>query len=1048
MTDAFDPYYSWLSIPPEEQPPNHYRLLGVKLLESNADVIANAADRQMAHVRSFQSGKHSTESQKLLNELASARLCLLAADKKAAYDRSLRAQLAAAQATAAPPVAPTPARAPAPIAVPARPLRVAQPVAPMQLVTVQSVPANPLDFDPLAESTSPRHRKRKSAARQPALLVGAGAALVAVVGLVWALTAGSSDRPMQSPTSQIAAANRASSGADPSTDPTRAANQAGRQKPGQASHASDTGSRAASPESSAENGPAAEGDDVSAAMADSTPEAMDDADRGSDHASDAAAADHSAREPVPAEAALKTAVADVQASLKAEFSAAKKPAQKVALAEKLLALAQDSNAAVERYALLSEAKRLAASAAAVALAMQATDAIAEQFDVDRLASAAELLDALGEKELSPAARSEVVEVVLPLVDEAAAGGQFKLGRRLATIGLAVARKANQADAIKTLTRQTQDLAAAEKLADTADAARKVLETKPDDGEAHLTLGKYLCLVVGDWESGLPHLRQSTDPSLRSAAEGELAGSESAAERMKLGDLWWDLADGKKESEKNRYHARAGYWYEQAVGGLTGLTKIRVEKRLEETAGTRPNGAGGGVIADKLVLWNCNSNQWRNRGILSANIELRRTGKVVWSKKGIPVAWSRDEEPATTIPLPKIPFDALRVETASFQELGSALCEIEVFRGRNNLARGKPAIASATYDSHSPAAVVDGITNSSRVGVGYWVAPDRQRAWLQVQVAPPAPPSGKTVHLSDLPAIETQVHTGTALTLPIPVGGVTSPHGLFMHPADGGASHVAFALDKKYQVLSGAAAVGDTAGERSATALTFRIVGDGKELWRATIQNVREVQPLSVRVGNVSKLELFVDCPGSVVAVHAIWVNMELTHVATVSTKTPTTKPAKPVPDQPTTANGGIKRDKWISKDATYTMYPPNTVEPPLPSLLSESEKAYGSPSDEWAFQAAGQGAYIVIDLKRSKSITGIYIRSRPVLGRGAGIRVYLSNKKDDPGPEVWAAGPEMPEWTIELPRPQKARYITIGLDPNKTDDLWFHLRKVKVYGSE
>ena len=30
VPDPFDPYYSWLAIPPEDQPPNHYQLLGLK----------------------------------------------------------------------------------------------------------------------------------------------------------------------------------------------------------------------------------------------------------------------------------------------------------------------------------------------------------------------------------------------------------------------------------------------------------------------------------------------------------------------------------------------------------------------------------------------------------------------------------------------------------------------------------------------------------------------------------------------------------------------------------------------------------------------------------------------------------------------------------------------------------------------------------------------------------------------------------------------------------------------------------------------------------
>ena len=48
-----DPYHVWLGIPPEEQPPNHYRLLGIAMFESQPDVIATAADRQMGHLRTF-----------------------------------------------------------------------------------------------------------------------------------------------------------------------------------------------------------------------------------------------------------------------------------------------------------------------------------------------------------------------------------------------------------------------------------------------------------------------------------------------------------------------------------------------------------------------------------------------------------------------------------------------------------------------------------------------------------------------------------------------------------------------------------------------------------------------------------------------------------------------------------------------------------------------------------------------------------------------------------------------------------------------------------
>ena len=53
---SFDPYLNWLGIPPHEQPPNFYRLLGVVLFESNPEVIVQAADRQSLRVGGYQAG--------------------------------------------------------------------------------------------------------------------------------------------------------------------------------------------------------------------------------------------------------------------------------------------------------------------------------------------------------------------------------------------------------------------------------------------------------------------------------------------------------------------------------------------------------------------------------------------------------------------------------------------------------------------------------------------------------------------------------------------------------------------------------------------------------------------------------------------------------------------------------------------------------------------------------------------------------------------------------------------------------------------------------
>ena len=125
----FDPYLKWLGIRETARPVNHYRLLGLELYESDKDVISMSADRQMAHIRTFQSGPNGKLSQQILNELARARRCLLVEEKKAIYDQQLKAKLgsvatgslAGAPVIESPPIANAvpPSAVPVPIVEPA-----------------------------------------------------------------------------------------------------------------------------------------------------------------------------------------------------------------------------------------------------------------------------------------------------------------------------------------------------------------------------------------------------------------------------------------------------------------------------------------------------------------------------------------------------------------------------------------------------------------------------------------------------------------------------------------------------------------------------------------------------------------------------------------------------------------------------------------------------------------------------------------------------------------------------------------------------------------
>jgi len=115
MTRPFDAYHVWLGIPPGEQPPDHYRLLGIPLFEHDPDVIDQAAERQTAFLRQMETGPHRETARRILREIAQARATLLNPATRATYDEVLRHLKAGQASTPAPTPAGTPRSMPSPL---------------------------------------------------------------------------------------------------------------------------------------------------------------------------------------------------------------------------------------------------------------------------------------------------------------------------------------------------------------------------------------------------------------------------------------------------------------------------------------------------------------------------------------------------------------------------------------------------------------------------------------------------------------------------------------------------------------------------------------------------------------------------------------------------------------------------------------------------------------------------------------------------------------------------------------------------------------------
>src|SRR5262249_31102244 len=129
-------------------------------------------------------------------------------------------------------------------------------------------------------------------------------------------------------------------------------------------------------------------------------------------------------------------------------------------------------------------------------------------------------------------------------------------------------------------KSRKDLAAVEKALEQIKPITDALKKDPDDAKANLEMGKYLCLTRGQWERGLPMLAKGSDEELKALAKKDLARPKSSKLQVGVGEGWWTRSEAEKDLAKLNLQGRAAYWYEKALPDLTGVTKVKLAKRVE------------------------------------------------------------------------------------------------------------------------------------------------------------------------------------------------------------------------------------------------------------------------------------------------------------------------------------------------------------------------------------------------------------------------------------------------------------------------------------
>lgn len=291
------------------------------------------------------------------------------------------------------------------------------------------------------------------------------------------------------------------------------------------------------------------------------------------------------RLPVPEETAQKESEKLVRNLFKTDYKS-KSPIELKLLARKLLENGQKTDEEpANQYVLLREAYDVGVRAGAFDLAMEAVTLLIRRFQVPNLELAEKALSTSIKNAKVPADWEGVAATCVALAEEAVrenayatadkmlaqVDGAARRGRSTALI----ARVQASRDALKEIRQEHEKIAKAE----------QTLAQDPANPDACAAVGRFLCLIKGDWEGGLPLLAQGSDESLRTMALKDRQGGKDGLAQAAIGEGWWTVSETQTGSVKKGALARALHWYRSSWPTLSGIDRERVRARFQKLSRT-------------------------------------------------------------------------------------------------------------------------------------------------------------------------------------------------------------------------------------------------------------------------------------------------------------------------------------------------------------------------------------------------------------------------------------------------------------------------------
>lgn len=166
--------------------------------------------------------------------------------------------------------------------------------------------------------------------------------------------------------------------------------------------------------------------------------------------------------------------------------------------------------------------------------------------------------------MSPDRVRQLLGEALALIDESIVADEYTAAIRVAVLAVEIAGRLENEHMSSVCTRRKDEVANISKEAKKLTKPMEKLRKSPKDPAANFEVGRFRCIVLGDWDRGLPLLAQGSNATWGAVAKKDLSGPAEADGQIDVGNDWARLANVEKGPAKRAVALRAAYWYRKLL----------------------------------------------------------------------------------------------------------------------------------------------------------------------------------------------------------------------------------------------------------------------------------------------------------------------------------------------------------------------------------------------------------------------------------------------------------------------------------------------------